>query len=130
MPSSSRLRLRLRLEDLIALTFFFIPFAMRLLVRGFGEVELSPADVLVIIPAVTVLFGKELVHYFLAARSPAGDGETGLRDFVRPYWEILRNWFPFLVILMMYYSLWGDATHLLVTTDRDRELIAWDQRLF
>jgi membrane-associated phospholipid phosphatase len=30
----------------------------------------------------------------------------------------------------MYYSLWGDATHLLVGTDRDALLIAWDQKLF
>jgi membrane-associated phospholipid phosphatase len=30
----------------------------------------------------------------------------------------------------MYYSLWGDATHLLVTHDRDSTLIALDQRLF
>src|SRR5574337_120544 len=28
------------------------------------------------------------------------------------------------------YSLWGDATHLLVPNDRDAELIALDQKLF
>jgi membrane-associated phospholipid phosphatase len=49
---------------------------------------------------------------------------------VHPYWEIIRDWFPFLVILMMYYSLWGDATHLLITRDRDTALISLDQRLF
>jgi membrane-associated phospholipid phosphatase len=30
----------------------------------------------------------------------------------------------------MYWSLWGDVTHLLVHQDRDAALIAWDQRLF
>ena len=30
----------------------------------------------------------------------------------------------------MYYSLWGDATLMMVTTDRDQALIAIDQRLF
>jgi membrane-associated phospholipid phosphatase len=35
-----------------------------------------------------------------------------------------------MVILLMYYSLWGDATLMLVTTDRDAALIAIDQRLF
>jgi membrane-associated phospholipid phosphatase len=30
----------------------------------------------------------------------------------------------------MYYSLWGDTTHLLVTHDCDAQLIALDQRLF
>jgi len=53
-----------------------------------------------------------------------------LRPGVTPYWEIVRDWFPFLVILLMYYSLWGDATHLLVPKDRDAVLIALDQKLF
>lgn len=131
MPSSSRLPLRLRLEDVVALTFFLITLAARVLLRGIRHSNLNPADVLVIIPAVSLLLAKELVHYFLATRREV-QPESGprLREFVHPYWEILRDWFPFLVILMMYYSLWGDATHLLVTTDRDAELIAWDQRLF
>ena len=30
----------------------------------------------------------------------------------------------------MYYSLWGDATLLLTTRDRDAMLIEWDQKLF
>ena len=51
-------------------------------------------------------------------------------DFVRPFWEIIRDWFPFLIILLMYYTLWGDATLLMVTTDRDQALMAIDQRLF
>ena len=131
MPSSSRLPLRLRLEDVVALTFFLITLAARVLLRGIRHSDLNPADVLVIIPAVSLLLGKELVHYFLATRREVR-AESGPRlwEFVHPYWEILRDWFPFLVILMMYYSLWGDATHLLVTTDRDADLIAWDQRLF
>ena len=129
MPSDGRINLRLRLEDVVALTFFLLTFSLRLFVRGFGYVKLTPADVLVIIPAVTLLLAKEFVHYFwVAGRQPATGG--GLRDFVRPYWEIARDWFPFLLILLMYYSLWGDATHLLVPRDRDAELIALDQKLF
>jgi membrane-associated phospholipid phosphatase len=130
MPSNARIRFRLRLEDGVALSFFLLTLALRLFVRGFGEVTLSPADVLVIIPAVTLLLGKELVHYFLAGQGAEPAKGSALREFVHPYWEIVRDWFPFLAILMMYYSLWGDATHLLVTTDRDEMLIAWDQRLF
>jgi len=130
MPSDSRISLRLRLEDAVALTFFVFTFGLRLLVQGFRYTNLSPADVLVIIPAVTLLLAKEFVHYFWAAdRKPAAQA-GGLGDFVRPYWEIVRDWFPFLVILLMYYSLWGDATHLLVPKDRDAELIALDQKLF
>jgi membrane-associated phospholipid phosphatase len=131
MPSSTRVPLRLRLEDVVALTFFLVNLAMRIFVRGVRHSNLHPADVLVIIPAVSLLLAKELVHYFFTAgREPHPASGPRLREFVQPYWEIARDWFPFLVILMMYYSLWGDATHLLVTTDRDKELIAWDQRLF
>ena len=129
MPSSSRIPLRLRLEDVVALTFFLITLGLKILIRGFNHVTLSPADVLVIIPAVTLLLVKELIHYFFMSgkgNSPA----TGIKGFIRPYWEILRDWFPFLVILLMYYSLWGDATHLLVPHDRDAQLIALDQALF
>jgi membrane-associated phospholipid phosphatase len=130
MPSDHRLPLRLRLEDVVALTFFLITLAMRIFVRELRELTVSPADVLIIIPAVSLLLGKELVHYFLMGSHERAAPGTGMREFVRPYWVIIRDWFPFLVILMMYYSLWGDATHLLVTTDRDAALIAWDQRLF
>lgn len=128
MPSNARLSVNLRLEDVVALTFFLLTFALRLFIRGFARDEFSPSDVLVIIPAVTLLLAKELVHYFWMSTNPTP--EANLRSFVRPYWVILRDWFPFFVILLMYYSLWGDATHLLVTHDRDAALIAWDQRLF
>ncbi|MBI1940691.1 MAG: inositol phosphorylceramide synthase [Acidobacteria bacterium] len=130
MPSRSRLTLPFRLEDLVALTFFLLNLAIRIFFRGIRRENLSPADVLIIIPAVTLLLSKELVHYFVAGRGTDPDRASGLRGFVRPYWEILRDWFPFLVILLMYYSLWGEATLLLVTTDRDAELIAWDEWLF
>jgi membrane-associated phospholipid phosphatase len=130
MPSKSRLTLPFRLEDLVALTFFLLNLAIRIFFRGLRHENLSPADVLIIIPAMTLLLAKELVHYFVAGRETQVESGSRLREFVRPYWEILRDWFPFLVILLMYYSLWGEATLLMVTTDRDAELIAWDERLF
>jgi membrane-associated phospholipid phosphatase len=128
MPSSRSLTLRL--EDLVALTFFLINLGVRIVLRGVRQEDVSPADVLVIIPAVTLLMAKELAHYFLAGKSGSRAAPGGLREFVRPYWEIFRDWFPFLVILLMYYTLWGDATLLLMGRDRDAELIEWDQRLF
>lgn len=130
MPNETRLTLWLRLEDAVALLFFFITFAMRLIFGGWKREILSPADVLVIIPAISLLLAKELVHYFVAGEGARQEPDSNVLAFVRPYWEIIRDWLPFLIILMMYYSLWGDATHLLVRTDRDRSLIALDQRLF
>src|SRR5207245_2318950 len=141
--------LNLRLEDLVALVFFLLTLAMKIFFRELRQENVSPADVLIIIPAVSLLLAKELVHYFVVGRrepaapaateasavtarlaTPADGSRADLKDFVRPYWEIVRDWFPFLVVLLMYYSLWGDATHLLITTDRDAALIALDQRLF
>jgi membrane-associated phospholipid phosphatase len=131
MPSHSLVPLRLRLEDAVALTFFLLTAGMRVFIKGVGAEFFSPADVLVIFPAMTLLLAKEFVHYFLMGSHEARESSTkGLKSFVRPYWEIVRDWSSFLVILLMYYSLWGDATHLLVTHDADAELIAWDQRLF
>jgi membrane-associated phospholipid phosphatase len=130
MFNSRRLTLTLRLEDLVALAFFLINLAVRIILRGVRQEEMSPADVLVIIPAVTLLLAKELAHYFFAGKSEGLVPHGGLREFVKPYWEIVRDWFPFLIILLMYYTLWGDATLILMGRDRDAELIEWDERLF
>ena len=130
MASDGRRPFRLRLEDAVALAFFLITLGLRIFLRGFRHASLSPTDVLVIIPAVCLLLAKELVHYFFVGKQASLEPAESLGSFVRPYWEIVRDWFPFLVILMMYYSLWGDATHLLISHDRDSLLIAMDQKLF
>jgi membrane-associated phospholipid phosphatase len=130
MTSSSRLTFHVRLEDMVALVFFLLNLLIRVIFRGLKGQNFSPADVLIIIPAVTLLLAKELVHYFLAGKSGPAAGSEGPGDFIRPFWEIIRDWFPFLIILMMYYSLWGDVTLLIVTSDRDQALMALDQRLF
>lgn len=130
MAHSSRLTLHLRLEDLVALVFFLINLVFRIVFRGLGPGSFGPADVLIVIPAVALLMAKELAHYFIAGKGKPAESVTSPREFVRPYWEIARNWFPFLIILLMYYSLWGDATHLLITHDCDQALIRLDQKLF
>lgn len=129
MTSSRRLTLHVRLEDMVALIFFLLNLLIRIVFRSLEGSNFTPADVLIIIPAVVLLLAKELVHYFVAGKSEAA-GAEGPWDFARPFWEIIRDWFPFLIILLMYYSLWGDATLLVVTSDRDPALIALDQRLF
>jgi len=124
------MRLNFRLEDAAAVAFFVAFLAVEVIfseVRGEGA---KPADVLIIVPAVALLLAKEVIHYFVAGEETRVESTEDIRKFVRPYWNILRDWFPFLIILMMYYSLWGAATHLLVTHDRDASLLAWDQWLF
>jgi membrane-associated phospholipid phosphatase len=128
MPN--KVALSLRLEDVIALGFFLAYLAVLLIFRDAHAGMLNPADVEVIAPAVLLLFGKEIVHSLVSGKSSAWEAGGHWGGFIRPYWEILRDWSPFFVILLMYYSLWGNATHLLVTRDRDPMLIAWDQKLF
>jgi membrane-associated phospholipid phosphatase len=130
MTSSPRLLDRLRLEDVVALVFFLLNLLLRIIFRGLKGGNFSPADILIIIPAVTLLLAKEMVHYFVAGRQPRAGEDESPWAFARPFWEIIRDWFPFLLILLMYYTLWGDATLLMVTTDRDQALMAIDQRLF
>jgi membrane-associated phospholipid phosphatase len=130
MTNEVRLTVTLRLEDVVALVFFFISLAMRLIFRGLERHNLSPADVLIIIPAVALLLAKELVHYFVSGSRQAERASEAPWEFARPYWEIVRDWFPFLIILLMYYSLWGDSTRLLTTHDQDAILIALDEKLF
>ena len=130
MASDTRLTIHVRMEDWVALAFFLVNLLVRIIFRGLGNGDFSPADVLIIIPAMTLLLAKELVHYFIVGKRAPGPDSAGAVDFVRPFWDIVRDWFPFLIILLMYYSLWGDATLMVVTRDRDQALIALDQRLF
>lgn len=130
MPSENSIRLGFRLEDAVALLFFLIDIVLEIFFRKLRGQSLDPSDVMIVIPAVALLLAKEVVDYFLAGKETRLETGEDLANFVRPYWRIFRDWFPFLLILLMYYSLWGKATLLVVTHDRDAMLIAWDQRLF
>lgn len=130
MPSENSIRLGFRLEDAVALLFFLIDIVLEIFFRKLRGQSLDPSDVMIVIPAVALLLAKEVVDYFLAGKETHLETGEDLANFVRPYWRIFRDWFPFLLILLMYYSLWGKATLLVVTHDRDAMLIAWDQRLF
>jgi membrane-associated phospholipid phosphatase len=127
MHSNRARTLTLRLEDLVALLFFLLFLAMQVVFNEARGLPVSPSGVMVVIPAVALLLAKELAHSLMGPGQPStGD----LRTFLRPYAEIVRDWSPFLLILMMYYSLWGNATHLVVTHDRDAALMALDQKIF
>ena len=61
MANSPRLTFNVRLEDLVALTFFLFNLLLRVIFHGIEGQNFSPADVLIIIPAVTLLLAKEMV---------------------------------------------------------------------
>src|SRR5271169_5304028 len=130
MRSSARLTLNVRLEDAAALTFFFGYLALAVFFEELRQEAISPVNVLIIVPAVCLLLLKEMIHYFVAGKQGRSESGESLGEFVRPFWVILRDWLPFFMLLFMYYTLSGNATHMMVTHDRDVQLIAWDQKLF
>ncbi|MDD2714377.1 MAG: phosphatase PAP2 family protein [Candidatus Wallbacteria bacterium] len=46
------------------------------------------------------------------------------------FYIIFRDWFPFLLILSMYYSMYDGLNHFIVRTDQDALLASWDLHLF
>lgn len=127
----SRLHFKLRLEDLVAISFFLLN-AIAFAISGGANHQEHPAWEIVGLQviAVGILLALTLLQQTLSSRSYSVRSANDLTEFVLPYGMIIRDWFPFLTILAMYYSLWGDATHVLNPHDRDAALIAWDQRLF
>ncbi len=124
-----RLELDLRLEDAVAALFFVIFLAMMAVCEGNRRGTLGPATEMAL-AGVVALFLKQVLEQALSQKDYRAGRPGDWKEFSRPYGRILRDWFPFVVILMMYYSLYGEATHLLVRQDRDAWLAAADQRLF
>lgn len=130
MSSESRLFLRIRLEDAVALAFFLVYIILAVFFRELRHQPASSINILIVIPAVCLLLAKEITHNFVSGKTSRMESGENLGEFIRPYWEIIRDWLPFFILLLMYFTLWGNATHMMITHDRDPELIAWDQRLF
>ncbi|MGH9445869.1 MAG: phosphatase PAP2 family protein [Terriglobia bacterium] len=130
MPKPSELKFELRVEDIVALLFFLTNILLELFFRELRGQSLDVSDVMIVIPAMALLLAKEVINYFIAGQGNRLQTGRDALEFVKPYWQIIRDWFPFLVILLMYYSLWGKATLLLVTHDRDPMLLHWDKWLF
>jgi membrane-associated phospholipid phosphatase len=129
LPDHRRLSFALRLEDAVAIVFFLIYFIALLFFHGAAARQAGPATQMALV-GVVALIVKQVLQQALEGKKYRAGSASDFREFARPYGEILRDWFPFVVILMMYYSLYGDATHLLVAHDRDASLIALDQKLF
>lgn len=115
------IRSNLRIEDyvaiiyviVIALIYLYLQFSGRQLGRG-----LAVTFYYFMFPFILVLF-KEAFAYFLSDK-------PSTRRFV----SVLRDWFPFLIILSMYYSLYDALSHLISFPDCDAQLAALDMKLF
>jgi membrane-associated phospholipid phosphatase len=129
LVTSSELTFSFRVEDVIALLFFSINILLELVFRGLRGKALAASDIMIVIPAVALILAKQAADYLIEGHVSAGRGHDTL-DWVRPGWRVFRDWFPFLLILLMYYSMWGRATLLLFSHDRDAMLLNWDKWLF
>src|SRR5487761_147930 len=102
MPNESSVKLDFRLEDAIALLFFIINLALEILFRKLRGLSMDPSDVMIVIPAVALLLAKEVVNYFITGAETRLDTGKDVLNFIRPYWRVVRDWFPFLVILLAW----------------------------
>ncbi|MGH9451536.1 MAG: phosphatase PAP2 family protein [Terriglobia bacterium] len=129
-PSENTLNLWFRLEDAVALLFFLIILALEVLFRGLRGQRLDPSDVMVVIPAIVLILAKEAANHFIAGRNTRDERDEGETTLPCLCWRVIRDWFPLLVIVLMYYALWGKATLLIQAHDRDAMLLGWDKWLF
>src|SRR5579863_930103 len=98
MPSESRIILRIRLEDAVALAFFLVYILLAFFFRELRHQPASSINILIIIPAVCLLLAKEITHNFVSGKISSNESGANLRVFIRPYWEIIRDWLPFFIL--------------------------------
>ncbi|MDD5090391.1 MAG: phosphatase PAP2 family protein [Candidatus Wallbacteria bacterium] len=121
IKKTGRILSGLRLEDYIAagyvLTVGLIYFAAYIRSERVNR-GMAMTFYYFLLPFVLILF-KEAFSYFFSEKPSTA-------KFV----AVLRDWFPFLIILSMYYGFYDGLNHFIVASDRDALLAAWDERLF
>jgi membrane-associated phospholipid phosphatase len=123
------LAIQFRIEDIVALLFFAINILLELVFGLSRGKTLNPSDIMIVIPAVALILAKVTVDHVIEGNTwPLTTGNSHLH-LLQAGWRFFRDWFPFLIILLMYYSMWGGAT-LLFSRDRDVMLLNWDKWLF
>lgn len=133
MPNHSTgdsLHLPFRLEDLVVLVFFLTILLLEIVFRAFRGQPLDSSVMLVVIPAIVLVLAKEVVSRLIPDKDALAPPASVSLRFIVACWQFLRDWFPLLMGLLMYYALWGDATLMIVHHNRDAMLLAWDRWLF
>lgn len=133
MPDHSQgdtLHLPFRLEDLIALLFFLIVLGLEVVFRAFRGEQLDLAAIVIVIPAIVLILVKEVASCLIPGHAATFESPRNAAALAVSGLQFLRDWFPLILGLLMYYALWGNATLMIVGHDRDPMLIAWDHWLF
>ncbi|MDD2714379.1 MAG: phosphatase PAP2 family protein [Candidatus Wallbacteria bacterium] len=121
MKKEKKYSLNLHLEDYIAIGFVLVVGLMYLIVylkRWQVTHGMAVTFYYFLFPFILVLF-KEAFSYFLSDNPSS-----------KFFLKVLRDWFPFLLILSMYYSFYDGLNHFIVSTDKDQLLADWDKFLF
>jgi membrane-associated phospholipid phosphatase len=130
MVLDDSLTLELRLEEVVALLFFTIDLTLEVSFRELRGQPLDSSDIAIVLSAMGLVLSVGTANYFIAGKAVQLDRKAALFKSIQPYWDTFRDWFPLLLTTLMYYSLWGKGTLLLVPHDRDTMLLEWDRRLF
>jgi membrane-associated phospholipid phosphatase len=127
MRSSTLSRIELRVEDVLTV----VTAAVMLLflgVKSFGLLHLDEArywDFAFILLPVALLIFRAAVRY---AFRPIGSGGTGTLSAETG--DVFRDWFPFLVFLLIYESFRTATWAIVAPVDKDALLLRWDLALF
>lgn len=120
-------RIELRVEDVLTV----IAAAAMLLflgVKSFGTVHLDEQrywDFAFIVLPVALLIFRAAVRY---AFRPIGS--HGAHTLSVETGSVFRDWFPFLVFMLIYESFWTATWAIVAPVDKDAMLLRWDMTLF
>src|SRR5260221_12066950 len=127
MRSSTLSRIEIRAEDVLTV----IAAAAMLLflgVKSFGTLHLDEQrywDFAFIILPVALLIFRAAVRY---AFRPIGSNGTHILSVETG--SVIRDWFPFLVFMLLYESFWTATWAIVAPADKDAMLLRWDMTLF
>ena len=121
--------LRYRLEDVLAVGTSLGLLALFLTTRLFHTFSLGLHDVAFILLPVGVLGVKALIG-LLVNSAREGEENAGplqvLGSFFRPFLQIVRDWFPFLLLSACYYALFSNLMLKVVSHTADGALARVD----
>src|SRR5689334_18533399 len=103
--------LRSRLEDVLAVGVSAVLVVLLLTTRIFHAFELGPLDFVFILLPIGILGVKSFLGLILASENEGEatpDAMAYLTVFFQPILRIVRDWFPFLLLSVCYYSLYSN----------------------
>lgn len=114
-------KIRLLFEDYIAVLFVTatgLVYLTAFLTSQSVEHAQSVIFYYFLLPFIVILIRESFCYLFSKSSE------------LTPLISFFRDWFPFLIILSMYYSFYDGLNHFIVRDDQDKLLASWDFFLF